>query len=114
METILKQILSEIQDMKTDIQGMKTEIQDMKTETQEMKTETQEMKTEIISLKEGQIRLEQKVDGIYKSVVRIEEGQPKDIFAILENIDRKLDTKELEINVLNKRIFKVETEIERL
>ncbi len=86
MEAILNQILSEIKGMKADI----------------------------VYLKESQSSIEQKIDGIYKAVVRIEEGQPKDIFAILENINQKLDTKESEINVLNKRIFKVETEIERL
>ncbi|WP_339061089.1 hypothetical protein [Tepidibacillus marianensis] len=86
MEKLLKQILSEVQNIKNDI----------------------------ISLKDNQNRLEHKVDGIYQAVVRIEEGQPKDIFAILENINRKLDNKDSEINVLNKRIFKVEAEIERL
>jgi chromosome segregation ATPase len=80
----------------------------------QMLTELQGLKKDVTSLMDGQTRLEQKVDGIYQAVVRIEEGQPKDIYAMLENIDRKLEDKDSEITVLNKRIFKIESDIERL
>lgn len=65
-------------------------------------------------LEESHLRLEQKVDGIYQAVVRIEEGQPLDIYAMLTNIERKLDTKDSEIAVLNKRVFRLESDMERI
>ncbi len=93
MEKLLNQILSELQTMKKEIHIIQNDIS---------------------TIKDDQLRIEQKVDGIYNSVVRIEEGQPKDIYAMLENIGHKLDNKDAEIAVLNKRVFKVETDIENL
>lgn len=107
MEQILNQILSEMQGMRSDIQSMKVDIK-------ELQSDMQIVKFDIVKLNEGQLRLEQKVEEIHKAVVRLEDGQPKDIHAMLGNIDRKLDLKDSEINVLNKRVFKVETELEHL
>jgi archaellum component FlaC len=86
MEELLKQILIEIAGMKSEITGIKTNM----------------------------VRLEHKVDGIYQSVVRMEEGQPLDIYAMLGNISNKVDSRDSEITVLNKRVFKLESDVERL
>jgi chromosome segregation ATPase len=51
------------------------------------------------------------VTEIRKVVHRLEENQPKDIEAILERINNKVDDK---CDALNKRVFEIETEIERL
>lgn len=114
MEDLLKQILSEIQSMKSDIHRMDSRIETMDSRIESMDSRIETLSADVTHLKEGQHRLEQKVDGIYKSVVRLEEGQPLDIISILHNIDRKLDLKDSEITVLNKRMFKVETQLESL
>ena len=62
--------------------------------------------------------LEIKVDEIQGSLNRIEEGQPKDILAILDRIEKKMDgkfhVKDAEINILNQRVFRLETQVEQL
>jgi hypothetical protein len=44
----------------------------------------------------------------------MEKNEPADVLAMLKQINGKLDGRDDEIQVLNKRVFKVETEIERL
>lgn len=51
---------------------------------------------------------------IEEAVFRLEENQPKDIMGILNQINKKLDERDSELQVLNKRLFKTESEIERL
>ncbi len=58
--------------------------------------------------------LEEGQQEIKEGLVRVEESQPKDILAMLERIDRSLENKGFELYALNKRVFKVEAEIERL
>lgn len=55
-----------------------------------------------------------KLDRIEAAVNRIEHNEPENIVAILKQINDKLDNKEFELQALNKRVFKNETEIERL
>lgn len=59
-------------------------------------------------------KMDSKVDRVEEAVNRIEQNEPADIMSILKQMNDKLDEREAEIQVLNKRVFKVETEIERL
>lgn len=51
---------------------------------------------------------------IESAVIRLEENQPQDIIAILDQINKKLDERDDELQVLNKRLFKTESKVERL
>ncbi|WP_456276529.1 hypothetical protein [Bacillus sp. AK128] len=62
------------------------------------------IETKIDTLESGQ-------KDIKESVHRIELSQPQDIVALLERMNKTLENK---TEVLNKRVFNVETEIERL
>ena len=75
MEKLLKQILTEMQDTRYDIKGLKSDMQDMKSDIKGLKSDMQIVKSDIVKLSDDHLRLEHKVDDIYKSVVRIEEGQ---------------------------------------
>ncbi|CAJ1000977.1 hypothetical protein BSPP4475_01380 [Brevibacillus aydinogluensis] len=55
-----------------------------------------------------------RLDSIEQSIHRIESSQPDDIKAILQTISDKLDERDSEIQVLNRRVFKVESALERL
>jgi gas vesicle protein len=55
-------------------------------------------------------RLKNIENGIY----RIEEGQPEDIKAILTTISNKIDQHDDHAHVLNKRLFQMESKVERL
>ncbi len=56
----------------------------------------------------------EQLSRIEETVMRLEADQPKDITAMLNQINKKLDDRDNELQVLNKRLFKTESEIERL
>lgn len=58
--------------------------------------------------------MNKQLERIEESMNRIEHSQPSDILAMLKQINGKLDERDNEIQVLNKRLFKTESEIERL
>ena len=58
--------------------------------------------------------VDQRLERIEETVNRIEHNEPADIMVMLKQINGKLDERDLEIHALNKRLFKTETEIERL
>lgn len=51
---------------------------------------------------------------IEDAVNRIEANEPADVVALLQQINKKLDEPDYDLQALNKRVFKVESEIERL
>ncbi|MBM7662814.1 hypothetical protein JOC85_003625 [Bacillus mesophilus] len=55
--------------------------------------------------------IKSEVTDIKNAVHRIELSQPQDIVAILDRMNKNLENK---TDVLNKRVFNVETELERL
>lgn len=55
-----------------------------------------------------------KLDRIEAAANRLEHNEPENIVAILKQINSKLDDRDYELQALNKRLFKNETEIERL
>jgi mRNA-degrading endonuclease HigB of HigAB toxin-antitoxin module len=84
-DPLLNQILSEIKDLKSNIAT---------------KSDVEQIKAELAAIK--------------NSVERIEMNQPEDIKAMLQTISDKLDERDSEIQVLNRRVFKVESALERL
>ncbi|MBM7571354.1 hypothetical protein [Aquibacillus albus] len=87
MEELLRQLLSGQNDLKNDIKQMKSDITN---DIEQMKSDITEIKT---------------------AVHRIELSQPQDITALLDRMNKNLEHK---MEVLNKRVFNVEAEIERL
>lgn len=61
-----------------------------------------------------QEEMDSKIDRIELAIHHIEQNEPADIMAVLNQIDKKLDERDNEIQALNKRLFKTESEIERL
>jgi chromosome segregation ATPase len=66
------------------------------------------------SLEMRQDRLESELQEVKEAVFRLEDSQPQDIYALLENMDKKLEERNFEMHALNKRVFKVEAELERI
>ncbi|MBD2843560.1 hypothetical protein IDH44_00025 [Paenibacillus sp. IB182496] len=92
MENLLQQILQEIQRLKEDVR---------------------QVNQNQLLLNENQHQMSHQINAIHQSVVRIEDGQPKDIFALLEKIHHNFLDKDAEIAALNKRVFRLETDIEK-
>ncbi len=64
MEEILKQILNEIKDLKADVSNLTTDLTGLKTDVADLKTDVTNLKTDVLFLKEGQGRIETKVDSL--------------------------------------------------
>jgi chromosome segregation ATPase len=107
MENTLKQILDELKGLRSDVGELKDGQKGLRADVEELRDGQRGLRADVEEVKNGQ-------KEIKEAVIRLEETQPKDIIAILERIDKKLDTKDFELYALNKRVFKVETEIERL
>lgn len=57
---------------------------------------------------------QEQLSRIEETVLRLEADQPKGITGMLNQVSKKLDVRDSDIQVLNKRLFKAESEIERL
>lgn len=55
-----------------------------------------------------------RLERIENAVNRIEHNEPDDVMSILEQINKKLNERDYDLQALNKRVFKTESEIERL
>jgi len=92
MEETLNQILQELQALRQDVQ---------------------QLNQNQILLDQNQKQMSIQIHSIYQSTVRLENGQPKDIFALLEKIHHNFTDKDSEVAALNKRIFRSESEFEK-
>ncbi|RFB14757.1 hypothetical protein DZB84_15030 [Bacillus sp. HNG] len=119
MEELLKQILTGQDEIRHEIGNMKNEVSEVKTELASVKTEVTavkkglgsvktELKSEISAVK---TELKSEILEVKEVVRRIELSRPQDIVALLERMNKNLENK---TEVLNKRVFNVEVEIERL
>lgn len=92
MEQVLNQILQELQALRQDVQ---------------------QLNQNQLLLDQNQKQMALQINSIYQSTVRLEDGQPKDIFAFLEKIHNNFVDKDSEVAALNKRIFRLESEFEK-
>ncbi|NDI36848.1 hypothetical protein [Chengkuizengella sediminis] len=97
-ESIRNELRTEIGTVKNDISEMRNEFQ---SELKFIHIEMNEMRSDISDIKQ--------------SVYRLEESQLKNIYALLKNnTTMKVDSCYNHIGVLNKRLFKAESQIEEL
>lgn len=92
MEQVLHQILQELQSLKGEIQ---------------------KLNQNQLLIDKNQQQMALQIHSIYQSIVRLEDGQPKDIFAFLERIHNNFVDKDAEIAALNKRVFRLESDFEK-
>jgi len=67
--------------------------------------------TKLNGLEQGQKEIKEKINNIEQTVSRIEVSQNEDVIAILKRVDQDVEDK---TQALNKRVYKLETEYERL
>ncbi|NBI30631.1 hypothetical protein [Chengkuizengella marina] len=103
-DKVLNLILNKLDSLESESKAIRNEMNEMRaefrTETELIRNEMNEMRSDISEIKQ--------------SIHRLEESQPKDIFALLKNISIKVDYCDHQIGVLNKRLFKAESHIEEL
>lgn len=123
MEQVLNQILQELQSHKQDVKELKQDVkelqplkqdvkelkQDVK-EFQPLKQDVKELKQDVKELSHNQALLDQnqkhmalQVNSIYLAIVRLEDGNPQDIYALLENIHSKAIDKDSEFEKFNRQ-----------
>jgi len=93
----LDMILTALSEFRGDFDKFKNESQE---QSEENKKQFKEIKEQLVRIEETSLRLEAE--------------QPKDITAILNQISKKLDERDNDLQALNKRVFRTESEIERL
>jgi predicted nucleic acid-binding Zn-ribbon protein len=101
---LLKQILDELKGLNQRVGGIESEIQDVKSQ----------MNSHFDTIETNMSHMQGDVSSIKNSVDRMEQNEPADVLAMLKQINGKLDGRDDEIQVLNKRLFKTESEVERL
>ena len=125
MNDILQQILDEMKQMNQRIERLENGITTNTTEIQGMKSDMRTVNADIFSMKtdisirfdklEAKVSvLQTDVNEIKSIAQRIEESQPEDVHAMLQTINSKLDQRDADIQVLNKRVFQVESAIEKI
>jgi chromosome segregation ATPase len=107
--------------MQQDIQGMKQEMCEMRQDIRELQEDMQGMKRDIRVMQQDIQQLQQDmqhakqdVQFIKETVQRIEVHQEEMVMGMLTHIKKRVDVKENQIQVLNKRLFDVETKTARI
>lgn len=112
-EVLLKQILSEVQGLKTDVQGLKTKQQEIKADLQGLKTEQQEIKAQMNgrfdTLETKLSFVQEDAKEIKNTVGKLEKEEQENVVALLKKIESnqqimKEDQNEIK-NTLNTVVY---------
>ncbi|WEK53918.1 MAG: hypothetical protein P0Y55_15330 [Candidatus Cohnella colombiensis] len=114
MEQVLKQILTTLGSMQDDIKEIKTDVAELKADVAELKADVAELKADVAKLKTDVSGLQMDMVSVKASLNRIETSQTEDVVAILKRIDQRTGERDYENLALNKRVFRLEGEVERL
>lgn len=114
MEKILHQILQELQSVRQDIHQLQQSQSRLDENQVRLEQNQSEMSGRFERVEQNQNDMSARLERIEQAVIRIEEAQPKDIMAMLHNIHNDLIDKDSAISVLNKRMFRLETDVEKL
>ncbi|GAA0437466.1 hypothetical protein GCM10008983_12890 [Lentibacillus halophilus] len=104
MKETLKQILIEMQGVRTEVQDLRTGQNELCTEVQHLRTGQTDLHTDVSGLKQGQKRLEKGQERLQKNLI---DSLGVYTESIIGHFDNKTD-------VLNQRVFKIETEMKGL
>ena len=108
LQAEMKDVKSELQ---TEIKGVKSEIQDTRSQMN-FRFDTLEMKTSHIETKLAHV--ERDVAAIKATVDHMSGEVPQDVMGMLKQMNSKLDDKDSDVQALNKRLFRVESTLERV
>lgn len=100
-EKILQQILAQMNAVQEEVKNMSQRMDIFESELKDVKKD----------MNNRFDHLDKEVHDIKESVHRIELNQPEDILSLMHQIQNKLEDK---TEVLNKRVYNVETEVQRL
>ena len=111
MEETLKQILSELKNMRIDINELKQGQQNLESGQKVLEVGQQNLEAGQKRLEAQQQTLEAGLDRVENGIQNLQENLVDRLGLYTEKIVQHVDNK---TEVLNKRVFKVESEIERL
>ena len=119
VEELLKQILAGQEMMGKQINTLIQDVNTIKQDTQSLKSDVQDLKENVQGLNQDVQRLNENVQDIKVDVQTLKEGvqrielhQEDTIMSMLTHIKKQVEMKESQIQVLNKRLFDVETKTE--
>ncbi|MFV9510067.1 hypothetical protein [Tepidibacillus sp. LV47] len=105
----LKNLLREV--LKEELQPIHERINQLHEQNSQLQEQINQLKYETNQQFEN---IKTELKEIMATVQRIEQNQPEDIMAMLQTINNKLDQRDAELQVLNRRVFKLESDVERM
>lgn len=114
MDTKISSMEENMSKMDSKISNLEMNMSKVDTKISNLETNTSKNNAKISRIETKMSNMERDIKEIKSSVYRMEKNEPQDILAMLENINNKLEVKDSDIGALNKRLFKVESTLERL
>lgn len=93
-------ILNKLNSMENDMKTMKNEIETVTNHLKKLDTKTEHIQNDVTNIKD--------------SIERIDHAVNEDVIAILKTIENKTNDNDADIVVLNNRLFKVESKIQKI
>jgi septation ring formation regulator EzrA len=109
-----QQLEQGFQELRQSQQQLEQGFQELQQNQLRLEHRMQELEQNQRTLEQNQKEMSSQIDDIYRAVVRIEDGQPQDIYALLRSIHHKFNDTESEISALNRRVFRLESAFERI
>lgn len=109
-EELLKQILDRLNQMESNM-ATKQDLTDIRAQ---MNSRFDTLETKLSFVEKDVSVIKQDVSDIKAAVGRIEENEPADVMGMLKQINAKLEEKDSDVQALNKRLFRVESTLERV
>ncbi|MEI3612601.1 hypothetical protein [Pseudogracilibacillus sp. SO30301A] len=93
-------VLKKLESMENDMKSMKNEMETVTNHLKKLDTKTDYIQSDVTTIKD--------------SIERIDHAVNEDVLAILKTIENKTNDNDADIVVLNNRLFKVESKIQKI
>lgn len=110
-EKVLNEILEQLNNLNKVQQEVKVDMAGIKQAQQDIESQ---MNSRFDALEVKVAQVQEDTTEIKAGVNRIEKNEPKDIHAMLDQINHKLNDKDSDVFALHKRLFRVESTLERI
>lgn len=110
-EQLLKQILEELQSLKTGQQSLNDKMASVESELQGTRSE---MKSRFDTVDTKIAHMQNDITEIKESAHRLETDQPDDVIGLLKSMNEKLENRDNEMLAVNRRLYRVEGTLEGL
>lgn len=113
MEEILKKLLEGQSRTEKKLSTIQDDITNIKDDMTNLKDDIINIKSDMTNIKGDMTNIQGNIKTIKETINRIENHQEESLMGILNQIKKQAELKDSQIQVLNKRLFTVETKTEQ-